>query len=177
MTLTPGGIPRSGSVLHVGCGGDTLPEWLEGYDEVRLDIDPRWRPDILASMTDMGDIGGFDVVLSHHSLEHLYPHEAPTALREFHRVLKPGGYAAIFVPDLEGVGPTDEVLFESPAGPICGADLIYGLRSKLHEMPHMAHHSGYVALTLRRALESAGFARVDVRRLDCHNLFGVAVKA
>lgn len=162
-------------VLHVGCGGDPLPEWLQGWSEVRLDIDPQHRPDITASMISMGDIGTFDAVVSQHSLEHLYPHEVGRALREFYRVLKPGGIAFVVVPDLEDVRPTEDVLYTMPCGPITGLDLIYGLRSNLAEMPHMAHHTGFVRQTLQAAMTAAGF-RTEVRRIPDFNLLAVGVK-
>lgn len=169
---------RLGALLHVGCGHSALPEWLSvhGFAEVRLDIDPDCEPDIVASMTDLGDIGPFDMVFSHHSLEHLSPHEVPVALGEFRRVLRPGGVALIFVPDLEGVQPTEEVLFVSPAGPIAGLDLFYGLRAALSEHPYMAHRTGFVSQTLGAALESAGFSRVATERLAGHNLMGAGFR-
>ena len=162
-------------VLHVGCGGTPLPSWLDG-EAVRLDIDPDVGPDIVASMTDMGDIGPFDAVYSSHSLEHLYPHEVPWALAEFLRVLKPGGAAIIFVPDLEDVKPTDDILYVSPGGSIAGFDLIYGHRASLQANPWMAHHTGFISGTLAKAMSEAGFQSVKVERLSCWNLFGVGLK-
>ena len=73
------------SLLHVGCGGGRLPDWLTGFNEIRLDIDDTYNPDIVADMKDMGDIGQFDVVFCQHALEHLYPHEVTQALEEFRR--------------------------------------------------------------------------------------------
>lgn len=145
-----------------------------GHAETRLDIDPGCSPDIVASMTDLGDIGPFDTVFSCHCLERLAPHDVPIALSEFRRVLKPGGNVIIMVPDLEGVSPTDEVLFISPAGPICGLDLFYGLRTALAERPYMAHRTGFVSQTLQAVLETAQFARIGVQRLAGHNLLAVA---
>lgn len=171
------GSPRSGSVLHVGCGGEGLPPWLDGYTETRLDIDEQHKPDIVASMVDMGDIGPFDMVYCSHALEHLYPQDAPKALAEFHRVLKPGGGAVVLVPDLEGVSATEEVLFEAPCGPITGLDLLYGFRPLLAAMPHMAHHNAFTSETLAAALREAGFAAVDVKRMEWHNLLGAGRKA
>lgn len=166
-----------GSLLHVGCGGEPIPEWAQGhFDEVRLDIDDRHSPDIVASMTDMGDIGPFDAVYSSHSLEHLYPHDVDTALREFHRVLDDKGFAVIFVPDLEDVRPTEDVLLNAPCGPITGLDMIYGLRSLLPIQPHMAHHTGFTSDTLRAALERAGFSSVVVQRMENYNLMAIAAK-
>jgi SAM-dependent methyltransferase len=164
------------SVLHVGCGFESLPAWLAGCEEVRLDIDPRCDPDIVASLTDLGEIGPFDMVFSSHCLEHLSPHEVPVALAEFHRVLKPGGSVVAFVPDLEGVEPTEAVLFKSAAGPITGMDLFYGLRSALKVQPYMAHRTGFVRDTLKAALEGAGFAQSEAVRLSCYNLMGAARK-
>lgn len=163
-------------VLHAGCGGDPLPIWLGHFQEVRLDIDPHWTPDVLASMTDMGDIGPFGAAFCSHALEHLHPHEVTKALGEFYRVLAPEGYLALFVPDLEGVSPTDDVLFVSPDGPITGRDLFYGSSKRIPTMPHMAHHSGFVRETLGAALREAGFSRVLVNRLSSYNLMGVGVK-
>jgi SAM-dependent methyltransferase len=166
-----------GSLLHVGCGGDSMPEWAVGkFNEVRLDICEDVRPDIVASMTDMGDIGQFDVLYCSHALEHLFPHDVQTALGEFRRVLKDGGFAIVFVPDLEDIKASEETLFDSPCGPISGMDLIYGKRDAVEIQPYMAHHTGFTAVTLQREFEQAGFGSVTVRRMPSYNLMAVASK-
>lgn len=162
------------SLLHVGCARDPLPEWLDGFKETRLDIDPAVDPDIVASMLDMGDIGQFDAVLCRHALEHLYSHEVPLAIAEFYRVLKPGGHLVVFVPDLQDVQATEEVLFESPSGPIAGLDLIYGFRKATKTNPYMQHKTGFTQEILEKAL--SGFMNVETRRLANFDLFGVGVK-
>lgn len=166
-----------GLLLHVGCGGDPLPEWAaEKYAEIRLDISPDHNPHVCASMTDMGAIGEFDAIHCSHALEHLMPHEVPLALSEFHRALRPGGFAVIFVPDLEDVAATEDVLFTAPCGEVTGLDLLYGLRKLLPVMPHMAHRTGFVAGTIAAALHAAKFANVSVQRLENYNLMAIAVK-
>lgn len=162
--------------LHVGSGGQALPEWLAGFEEVRLDIDPASQPDICASMLDMGEIGEFDRVFSSHALEHVYPYEVQAALSEFLRVLKVGGAALVFVPDMEDVRPTEDVLYDSPAGPITGLDMFYGLRSMLKDHPYMAHHNAFTAKTLEAEMLKAGFSKVVVQRVPMLNLFAVGVK-
>lgn len=164
------------SILHVGCGSEPLPAWLDASSEVRLDIEPAVNPDIVASMTDLGEIGPFDAVYSSHSLEHLMPYDVPVALGEFRRVLAEGGVAIIFVPDLQDVKPTADIVYQSPAGPICGLDMIYGLHSALAERPYMAHRCGFVAETLTSAIEAAGFSKVEVIRQDGFQLMAVATK-
>jgi SAM-dependent methyltransferase len=163
------------NVLYVGCGYDTDSSWLPLEARVtRLDIDPACEPDIVADMLAMGDIGPFDAVLSVHSLEHLYPHQVPQAVSEFHRVLGPEGYVICVVPDLGDVRPTPAVLMETPAGPVSGLDLYYGLRSALPENPYMAHHTGFTVDTIGLAFE--GFRKVTAQRLSDYNLVAVAQK-
>jgi ubiquinone/menaquinone biosynthesis C-methylase UbiE len=146
------------------------------YEETRLDISPDHDPDFCVSMTEMGEIGAYDAIHCSHALEHLLPHDVAVALSEFYRVLNPGGFAVAFVPDLEDVRATEEVLFEAPCGPITGLDLLYGLRSLLPIMPHMAHRTGFISETLKQAFADAGFSRIEVKRLPSFNLMVVAVK-
>ena len=166
-----------GSLLHVGCGFDSMPEWAVGkFDEIRLDISPDVQPDIVASMTDLGDIGPFDAIHCSHALEHLLPHDVPVALAEFLRVLNEDGFVVLAVPDLEDVKATEEVLFEAPCGPITGLDLIYGHRKALPEWPHMAHRTGFTRNTLEQAFREAGFGQVVVQRMPAYNLLAIAAK-
>lgn len=128
-------------VLHVGCGPrrhDTLHSRFRetGWRELRLDIDERVQPDLVASVTHMPMVAdsSADAVWCSHNLEHLHPDEVPLALAEFRRVLKPGGFALIAVPDLQAAAELvaadriDEVAYTSPAAPIAALDLIYGFR-------------------------------------------------
>lgn len=166
------------SVLSVGSGPEEMKEWQEqGFVVKRLDIEPRTNPDICASMTDMGEIGDFDVVYCCHALEHLYPHEVYQALKEFLRVLKVGGTAIILVPDLEDVRPTEELLKDYPGNDrISGLHLYYGDFQQIPEFPFMAHHSGFISATLLHALEGAGFANNRTCRMAHYNLLGLGMK-
>jgi SAM-dependent methyltransferase len=168
--------PRT--VLSVGAGTQELEQWVgEGYKIVRLDIEPRTNPDVLASMTDMGDIGTYNVVFCCHALEHLYPHEVTQAVKEFYRVLKPGGKVIILVPDLEDVRPTEEALYRSDCGPISGLHLYYGDPQQIADgFSYMAHHCGFVETTLKNALALAPFEFIETKRLPNYNLLGVGRK-
>lgn len=160
------------TVLIAGCGEEGQQWTDQGWRVVRLDIDPRANPDIVGSMTDLGDVGPFDAVACNNALEHLYPHEVEKALREFMRVLNPGGVAVIQVPDLQDVQATEDVI---PEIGLSGLHLMYGDPARLEEFPYMAHHCGFVESTLRRVMESAGFS-VITKRLPCHQLMGVGTK-
>lgn len=168
-------------VLHAGCGQHKLPPWFDQYqplEEVRLDIEPKYHPDIIGSITAIHTLSErFDAVSCSHTLEHLYPYEVPVALAEFRRVLKPGGFVMVMVPDLEDVRPTEEVLYSMPCGGmVCGLDLIYGLRWTIEQSVHMAHHCGFTAVTLQKVMEQAGFSQVVTKRMAVWNLLGVGVK-
>lgn len=166
------------TLLHVGCSGHPLPGMFTGYDETRLDIDPNCSPDILASMTDMGEIGTFDMIYCSHALEHLYPHDVPKALGEFLRVLNDGGHAIVLVPDLQGIEANDTPLYETAEGPVTGLDLIYGVRWTITQSIHWAHHTGFIDRTLEAAMKNAGFRTVIVKRMEAglYNLMAIGVK-
>src|SRR5262252_7592393 len=89
--LNAGSGPLSARQLH--------PVFHERqWRQVRLDIDPQAKPDVVGSITDMSGLlpsETFDAIWSSHSLEHLYAHEVPSALLEFRRILRPDGFALI----------------------------------------------------------------------------------
>lgn len=179
------------SVLHVGCGvhtPDKLHETFrgDGWREVRLDINPAAAPDIVASITDMRPVAdaSFEALYSSHNLEHLHPHEAPLALAEFKRVLKPYGFALITVPDLQqaaeciAAGGAEETILMTDKGPITPLDVLYGFRPFLAGGNlFMAHNFGFTAPTLRAALEEAGFTDISVERDGEFNLWATASPA
>jgi SAM-dependent methyltransferase len=165
-------------VLHVGCGLKdirSLPApFRDGrWREIRLDISPANKPDVIGTMTDMKEVptGSVHAVFSSHNIEHLYDHEVPLALSEFRRVLKPSGFAVITCPDLQGVAALiaadklAEPAYHSPSGPITPLDILYGHRAAVAQGNHfMAHKTGFTARTLVKALTDAGFARVAATR-------------
>jgi SAM-dependent methyltransferase len=181
---------RDKIVLHVG-SGPPEPERLhesfrgEGWREVRLDVDASVRPDIVASITDMSAVGAesVDAVWSSHNLEHLFAHEVAPALAEFLRVLKPGGFALITLPDVHKVaelvvaGKLEEHVYTSPAGPVAPLDMLYGFRPSIERgNAYMAHHTGFNSATLAQKLRMAGFRDAQVESRDL-NLWAFARKA
>ncbi len=167
-------------VLHVGCGPPdhyVLHENYRGpeWHEVRLDIDPDVRPDIVASVSDMSPVASasYDAVYSHHNIEHVFAHEVPGVLAEFLRVLRPGGEALISTPDLQAVaaviaeGRLHEPLYRAEAGEISALDVVYGLQSDIKGgREYMAHRTGFTLRTLARYLNQAGFVRIEALRAE-----------
>lgn len=148
--------------LHVGCGDHRLPGWinidLRGGD---LPVDIR-RSLALPS-------GSVTAVYLAHLLEHLeYKDEALATLREFHRVLAPGGLVRLVVPDmgsfLQAYAANDRAFFERfehcwerpPSDTLLASFLHY---AGAGGFPHVLdrHKFGYDARTLEALLLEAGF--------------------
>ena len=176
--------------LHVGCGNNNKSD-LKGFNndnwkEIRFDIDKDVNPDIVGTLTDMKlvETGSVDALYSAHNIEHIYPHQVPIALREFHRVLKEDGMVVITCPDLqstcEAVAQDGllEPLYDSPSGPISPIDILYGHRRFIAEgNEYMAHKGGFTYPVLNGAFYEAGFkVRIGGRRPKTWDLFLVAFK-
>lgn len=181
----------AGRVLHVGCGRATLanlPAVFQNgrWGEIRLDIDPAVSPDVIASVSEMSPVQSesAQAVYSSHNIEHLYHHEVPVALKEFHRVLTPGGVLVIKTPDLQSAcemvaqDRLYDTAYMSKAGPVAPIDMIYSHRDfLLDNNVFMLHKTGFTATTLRDKLFEAGFKFAFVRRWEGFELYAVALKA
>jgi ubiquinone/menaquinone biosynthesis C-methylase UbiE len=158
-------------VLNVG-GNDksiALPPQYAGFEHLLLDIDAKRKPDIVCDARNLTTLeaGQFDAVYCSHNLEHYYRHDVPKVLAGFLHVLKDGGYAHIRVPDLDELMritverglDVDDVLYQSPAGPIMVLDVLYGLSVEIERsgQDFFAHKTGFTQKSLLNALERAGF--------------------
>lgn len=175
-------------LLHVGCGPQDIRRlpacFNNGYwREVRFDIDPNVSPDIVGSMTDMSaiDDASIDGLWSAHNLEHLHSFEVSTALAEFHRVLRPQGFAVITVPNLRAIARhiandhIEQPLYTAGAGPISPLDVLFGYQSAIEKGNlHMAHRTGFSSRTLGDALLAAGFAEARVHEGRNWDLWALA---
>jgi predicted SAM-dependent methyltransferase len=164
-------------LLNAGSGPGTAQRIARmlvdnGWEEVRLDIDPDVRPDVVGSILDLSgafEPQSFDAVWSSHVLEHLYAHEVWPTLRQFHQVLKPDGFALIMSPDVEAVAQfivehgIAAVAYHSPSGSIRPLDMLYGHSRAIEEgRVYMAHRTGFTAERLGNLLLMAGFPTVSV---------------
>ncbi len=169
------------TVLNVGCGTCPIHPQFEGWVEVRLDIDPAVKPDIVGDMCQLPSENLFDAVYSSHNLEHLQYHEVSGVLERFYKALKPGGLCLVGVPDLQAIaievakGNLGGVLYESPAGPIAAIDCIYGYRKFTKDNPHQMHKTGFTPVSLEDKLIYAGFRNTKVERQG-FNMWASGVK-
>jgi SAM-dependent methyltransferase len=179
-------------LLHVGCGYPSAHRLHAAFrnddewQEIRLDIDEKVKPDIVCSTVDMsGSVpsGSVDAIWSSHTIEHLYDHEAAAAFAEFRRVLSPGGFLLLRCPDLAAVvecmlrDGIEHAAYESPAGPITPLDMLFGYRPAVAAGNHfMAHRTGFTDERMGRMLLEAGFAEVRTKRDGAYDLWAMALE-
>jgi SAM-dependent methyltransferase len=173
--------------VNAGCGptgNARLPAFFRTWRQIRVDIDPKMKPDLVTSIADLSAIpsGTVDAVWSAHSLEHLYAHEVPVTLSEFRRVLRSTGFACIVIPDLQAIAgwiASDrllETIYESAAGPVTAHDMIWGFgRAIAAGNTAMAHRCGFTPTPFIQRLTEAGFGEVQLRRKNSLELVALAL--
>ena len=129
---------------------------------------PLFHQSDLKSMTFVSD-NTADEVHGYHIIEHFYRAEVPEVLKEWKRVLKPGGVIVLEQPDVLK----------------CAANLLLGItRSEptlIHNMgvlgffgdgtpdePYMSHKWGWFPQTLGAELEKAGFEVLGTAPAETH---------
>jgi predicted SAM-dependent methyltransferase len=146
-------------LVDIGVGGNYKEKWVH-IDFYRIRIKfwkkkimprPEVETDLRYPLNCEDDI--VDGVYSGHTLEHLYPNQAINLLKEIYRVLKPGCWLRINVPDLKysvdfynGYRKSDKYKYGAEA--ICNLALNWG------------HHSVWDEELLIYALEKCGFINV-----------------
>jgi predicted SAM-dependent methyltransferase len=193
LASTPSTVLPSRTLLHVACGHATIRDiHLPGFHEttwreVRLDADPSVLPDIVGTMADMSAVpdGFADAIFSSHGIEHLYWHDVPRALTEFHRTLDSEGFLVITCPDVQAAARmiAEDRMFDtaylSDAGPITPFDILYSYRPFVQANPQwMSHHCGFTLSTLTSVLKAAGFTSYfGIRRSTGFELWVLACKS
>jgi ubiquinone/menaquinone biosynthesis C-methylase UbiE len=164
-------------VLNVGGNNKAiqLPPQYEGYEHILLDIDPKGSPDIVCDARELTSLQGkqFDAIYCSHNLEHYYRHEVGKVLAGFLHVLKDDGFAQIRVPDIaelmrvtiDNNFDIDDVLYQSPAGPIMVLDVLYGYSAQIERsgQEFFAHRTGFTQKSLLQALQRSGFSKIYSR--------------
>ena len=88
--------------LNAGSGQrlfDTSKGWTN------IDINPKWNPDVVADWTDLSmfEDGSADIIVAHHTIEHVGCGEARPFFKEAHRILQLGGSLIITLPSLRAL--------------------------------------------------------------------------
>jgi SAM-dependent methyltransferase len=161
-------------VLNVGGGSKEIPipPYFNNWRHDLLDIDPKGKPDVLCDARELHTLAAnqYDAVYCSHNLEHYYKHDGPKVVKGFLHVLKPDGFAQIHVPDVASVMrrvvasnlDIEDVLYQSPGGPISVCDVIYGWAKQIETsgVDFYAHKTGFTTDSLEGLLRRSGFSNV-----------------
>jgi predicted SAM-dependent methyltransferase len=150
--------------LNVGCGGRRIAGYT-GVDAVA----ERSAAEIIAraDAIPLPD-GSVEEIMAIHLIEHVHPWEAPDLLREWHRLLMPGGLLVLELPDLMKFcrniveGYTLAGKHPDQAG-LWG---MYG--DPRFRDPFMAHKWGYTFKSLRPVVAEAGFTAITEQPTQWH---------
>lgn len=154
--------------LDVGSG--RFPK--QGYTSV----DKFGNPDILADMWNIPlESESVHVVRSSHALEHVHKHFVMPSLREWYRLLIPGGKLELCVPDLEWCirawlkNPTNEYEL----------DCIFGMQSYDGVITHEGeiHYTGFSKELLEEYVSKAGFQNIVSGKFMDHNMGSIWLDA
>jgi predicted SAM-dependent methyltransferase len=138
--------------LHLGCGRRHIP----GY--VHIDVVDYPHVDHVSSIDNLSFLqdGSVELIYNCHVLEHFKRREVNRVLREWHRVLAPGGVLRVSVPDFAALC---EVYVRSrDLGLVIGP--IFGRQDYLYNI----HYNLFDFDALKAQLEQAGFSQI--RRYD-----------
>lgn len=145
--------------LHLGCGKRYLP----GYMHVDLEDFPHIDFRTSIDKLDMFETSTCDEVYASHALEYFDAQDGLIVLKEWHRVLKPGGVVRLSVPNFDSLISiyTSSMDIGTIIGPLfgrmpLGADKIY-------------HKTVYTREKLCASLASAGF--VNFSNWDTFQVF------
>ncbi len=143
--------------LHIGCDTEHRDGW------VNIDTRAEVSPDVVArahELTMFAD-SSVDEIEACHLLEHLPLHEAQAAIREWARVLRPGGSLLLELPNFEAC-----IRLLGVAKDAAGYDLamlgIFGWPPAVTSLGESwAHHWGWSPGTLGAELSAAGFGDIE----------------
>jgi len=142
--------------LNLGCGDKILP----GYINVDAAAARAGRiPDVIGDVRRLAHASdSVDEVLAVHVVEHFWRWEVVDILKEWVRVLKPGGKMILECPNL--ISACEAFLKDPDAASLPGAEgqrtmwVFYG--DPQWRDPLMVHRWGYTPLSLARVMHDAG---------------------
>lgn len=134
--------------LHLGCG----ERHLEGY--TNIDLRKTTATDLVCNIRKLPyPDNSVELIETYHVIEHLPRHDLPKALKEWFRLILPGGSLIIECPDF------DKAAKEYIEGNEKRIDNIFGLQ----RFPGDTHMFGYNFKRLKKLLEETGYKDIKQR--------------
>jgi len=168
------------TILNVGFGGHLIKDmpYIDEFinmQEITLDIDNKYNPDIIADVNNLSHIPDSYVncVYTSHMIEHIDYFKVPSVIKELLRICKPGGYIRMITPNLQSIskqitsGDLLTPVYHSLGGPIAPIDMIYSQRATVlrHGVDFMRHKTGFTRLVFETIATENNFD-VDIKEID-----------
>ncbi|MFM8558407.1 MAG: class I SAM-dependent methyltransferase [bacterium] len=150
--------------VHLGCGNKRH----EGY--VNIDLVPTPATDMVSDVTRLEGFGDAtaDEIRLEAVYEHLFRHERRSAIREWFRVLKPGGVLQLYwIPDFDAVATAYVNRAPGLLGPVFDLDEVYRFTHGdpvAWNAPEQLHKDVFSAASVEAELREAGYEIVSVER-------------
>jgi glycosyltransferase involved in cell wall biosynthesis len=157
----PAGINEIRTRLNLGCGDKPMP----GYVNVDIASSRKDRsPDVLNDLRDLNHFkdGSADEIIAIHVIEHFYRWEVDALLKEWCRVLRPGGTLTLECPNI--ITACEELL-RNPAlaknATANGSEAMWPLYGDPSwNDPLMVHRWGYTPDSLSEVMSQAGLVKI-----------------
>ncbi len=155
------GAARGDLKIHLGCGPQILPGWIN----VDLYVDG----DVLTSVLPHGlqrfPSNSTKFIYASHVVEHIgYPGEATMFAEECHRILVPGGVVRVIVPGIQKIIEAyvrDDAAFFEIQSTLHPAWCKTKLEHLMYALQQDGHHKyGYDFETMSLLFEKAGYSKV-----------------
>ncbi|OKH20156.1 hypothetical protein NIES593_19915 [Hydrococcus rivularis NIES-593] len=143
--------------IHLGCGDDYFP----GY--VNIDAYPESKADLIMDSKNLTLFPDncAEIIESYHFFEHLQLHEARESLKEWFRILQPGGTVVIELPNLAVCAQEIGKHFNPKDGVDLAMAGIFSYPALVAEQGYgMMHKWGWTPETLGAELSAVGFVEV-----------------
>ncbi|AFY77445.1 MAG: methyltransferase domain-containing protein [Hydrococcus sp. C42_A2020_068] len=144
--------------IHLGCGDDYFP----GY--VNIDAYPESKADLIMDSKNLTLFPDncAEIIESYHFFEHLQLHEARESLKEWFRILQPGGTVVIELPNLAVCAQEIGKHFNPKDGVDLAMAGIFSYPALVAEQGYgMIHKWGWTPETLGAELSAVGFVEVQ----------------
>lgn len=156
--------------LNVGCGRHIL-DTHTNIDVARSPHASR-DPDIFANALAIPLADGCaSEIMAIHIFEHFYFWEAPKALAEWRRLLKPGGLLILEMPDIVKCAKNMIRLQDTGDLKTYESLTMFGMYGDPRaEDPYMCHRWGWTPKTLKKLLKTSGFTDFKEPETQWHRL-------
>jgi SAM-dependent methyltransferase len=154
--------------LNLGCGKHLLQGWINVDAVAREGLKTEYTPDVTADVRALPFADDYaDEAMAIHVIEHFYVWEVPDLLKEWRRVLKPGGRLVLECPDLTRV-------LAHLVSRLAGFEVpdrftmwpLYGDPS--YRDPLMCHKWAWTPATLAAEMQRAGFIGIAEAPAEFH---------